>query len=226
MVWSDVKRLWYDGLEDFLEESRNQLSFVMNSLYLATFALKVVAHNKVSTSLHRSKLPWDWLSKHDFSTLLQNTWRCITRGVLAVGCCGSVVSNSNSLWWAAVWALGSNAPCAMGHGGVMTSGLVAPWSSKHRWSGKWELENTSGHVQVLGNPKQSYCLAFNSWLVFKWLDFYLGKCISSDWAFELALLHSVLCRKRVFSVFGLPSAFLLQKVLFSFWLHIFECHKW
>ncbi|GCB63456.1 hypothetical protein scyTo_0004423 [Scyliorhinus torazame] len=48
MVWSDVKRLWYDGLEDFMEESRNQLSFVMNSLYLATFALKVVAHNKIS----------------------------------------------------------------------------------------------------------------------------------------------------------------------------------
>lgn len=57
MVWSDVKRLWYDGLEDFLEESRNQLSFVMNSLYLATFALKVVAHNKVSTLLHRSEAP-------------------------------------------------------------------------------------------------------------------------------------------------------------------------
>uniref|UniRef100_A0A8C9FYL5 Transient receptor ion channel domain-containing protein n=1 Tax=Pavo cristatus TaxID=9049 RepID=A0A8C9FYL5_PAVCR len=54
MVWSDVKRLWYDGLEDFLEESRNQLSFVMNSLYLATFALKVVAHNKVSTHLHKT----------------------------------------------------------------------------------------------------------------------------------------------------------------------------
>lgn len=48
MVWSDVKRLWYDGLEDFLEASRNQLSFVMNSLYLATFALKVVAHHKVN----------------------------------------------------------------------------------------------------------------------------------------------------------------------------------
>lgn len=49
MVWSDVKRLWYEGLEDFLEESRNQLSFVMNSLYLATFALKIVAHSKVQT---------------------------------------------------------------------------------------------------------------------------------------------------------------------------------
>uniref|UniRef100_A0A8D3EBU4 Short transient receptor potential channel 1 n=1 Tax=Scophthalmus maximus TaxID=52904 RepID=A0A8D3EBU4_SCOMX len=46
MVWSDVKRLWYEGLEDFLEESRNQLSFVMNSLYLATFALKIVANSK------------------------------------------------------------------------------------------------------------------------------------------------------------------------------------
>lgn len=49
MVWSDVKRLWYEGLEDFLEESRNQLSFVMNSLYLATFTLKIVAHSKVHT---------------------------------------------------------------------------------------------------------------------------------------------------------------------------------
>ncbi|KAG2462681.1 TRPC1 protein, partial [Polypterus senegalus] len=48
MVWSDVKRLWYEGLEDFLEESRNQLSFVMNSLYLSTFALKIVAHSKIS----------------------------------------------------------------------------------------------------------------------------------------------------------------------------------
>jgi hypothetical protein len=47
MVWSDVKRLWYEGLEDFLDESRNQLSFVMNSLYLSTFALKIVAHSKV-----------------------------------------------------------------------------------------------------------------------------------------------------------------------------------
>lgn len=61
----------------------------------------------------------------------------------------------------------------------------------------------------------------------KWLDFCLGICISSDWAFELAWLHSVLCRGLIaFSVFGLPSAFLLQKVLFSFWLHILKYHKW
>ncbi|XP_068960787.1 short transient receptor potential channel 1 isoform X3 [Petaurus breviceps papuanus] len=60
MVWSDVKRLWYDGLEDFLEESRNQLSFVMNSLYLATFTLKVVAHNKFHDSADRK----DWDAFH------------------------------------------------------------------------------------------------------------------------------------------------------------------
>ncbi|XP_077683403.1 short transient receptor potential channel 1 isoform X3 [Eretmochelys imbricata] len=60
MVWSDVKRLWYEGLEDFLEESRNQLSFVMNSLYLATFALKVVAHNKFHDFADRK----DWDAFH------------------------------------------------------------------------------------------------------------------------------------------------------------------
>lgn len=63
MVWSDVKRLWYEGLEDFLEESRNQLSFVMNSLYLATFALKIVAHSKVQTHhTHSHGLFFDTLS--------------------------------------------------------------------------------------------------------------------------------------------------------------------
>ncbi|XP_059390791.1 short transient receptor potential channel 1 isoform X2 [Carassius carassius] len=59
MVWCDVKRLWYEGLEDFLEESRNQLSFVMNSLYLATFALKVVAHSKFKNVGEEARKNWD-----------------------------------------------------------------------------------------------------------------------------------------------------------------------
>ncbi|XP_019942926.1 short transient receptor potential channel 1 [Paralichthys olivaceus] len=59
MVWSDVKRLWYEGLEDFLEESRNQLSFVMNSLYLATFALKIVAHSKFKNMEDTERKNWD-----------------------------------------------------------------------------------------------------------------------------------------------------------------------
>lgn len=59
MVWSDVKRLWYEGLEDFLEESRNQLSFVMNSLYLATFALKIVAHSKFKDVADTERKNWD-----------------------------------------------------------------------------------------------------------------------------------------------------------------------
>lgn len=59
MVWSDVKRLWYEGLEDFLEESRNQLSFVMNSLYLATFALRIVAHSKFKDIAETDRKNWD-----------------------------------------------------------------------------------------------------------------------------------------------------------------------
>lgn len=59
MVWSDVKRLWYEGLEDFLEESRNQLSFVMNSLYLATFALRIVAHSKFKDVADTERKNWD-----------------------------------------------------------------------------------------------------------------------------------------------------------------------
>ncbi|XP_043960640.1 short transient receptor potential channel 1 [Gambusia affinis] len=59
MVWSDVKRLWYEGLEDFLEESRNQLSFVMNSLYLATFTLKIVAHSKFKNDPDTERKNWD-----------------------------------------------------------------------------------------------------------------------------------------------------------------------
>lgn len=64
MIWSDIKRLWYEGLEDFLEESRNQLSFVMNSLYLATFALKVVAHNKVTINYVNWRHKWNLLKKN------------------------------------------------------------------------------------------------------------------------------------------------------------------
>lgn len=60
MVWSDVKRLWYEGLEDFLEESRNQLSFVMNSLYLSTFALKIVACSKVATRTTQTSCDPRW----------------------------------------------------------------------------------------------------------------------------------------------------------------------
>lgn len=59
MVWSDVKRLWYEGLEDFLEESRNQLSFVMNSLYLSTFALKIVACSKFKDVDDTERKNWD-----------------------------------------------------------------------------------------------------------------------------------------------------------------------
>lgn len=134
------------------------------------------------------------------------------RGVLEAGSCGAVMT---AAWGGCSVGLGWRALCGTGHGG--TSGLVAPCSSECHWWGKWELQNTSGHVQVHGNPKQSYCLPCKSCLVFQWFDFCLGKWISSDWALELAWLHSVLCRKLiVLSLFWLPSAFCYRKFYLAF----------
>ncbi|KAJ8409590.1 hypothetical protein AAFF_G00229910 [Aldrovandia affinis] len=60
MVWADVKRLWHEGLSDFLSESRNQLSFIMTSLYLSTFALKLVAYSKFKSRTDmEGRKSWD-----------------------------------------------------------------------------------------------------------------------------------------------------------------------
>ncbi|XP_032831183.1 short transient receptor potential channel 1 isoform X1 [Petromyzon marinus] len=60
LLWADVKKLWYESLDDFMAESRNQLSFVMNSLYVATFTLKVVANCKFHAIAERK----DWDAFH------------------------------------------------------------------------------------------------------------------------------------------------------------------
>ncbi|XP_023680208.1 short transient receptor potential channel 1-like isoform X2 [Paramormyrops kingsleyae] len=57
MVWWDLEIIWHEGLQDFMEESRNLLSFAMNALYLATFALKVVAHGQLDYLGDRTS--WD-----------------------------------------------------------------------------------------------------------------------------------------------------------------------
>ncbi|KAI4807053.1 hypothetical protein KUCAC02_017830, partial [Chaenocephalus aceratus] len=59
MVWSDVKRLWYQGLEDFLEESRNQLSFVIELPLPRHLCLKIVAHSKFKNVEDTERKNWD-----------------------------------------------------------------------------------------------------------------------------------------------------------------------
>nr|XP_040048676.1 short transient receptor potential channel 4b [Gasterosteus aculeatus aculeatus] len=45
-VWTEIKQMWDSGLEDYIDDWWNLMDFIMNSLYLATIALKIVAYAK------------------------------------------------------------------------------------------------------------------------------------------------------------------------------------
>uniref|UniRef100_A0A8C9TUB8 Short transient receptor potential channel 4-like n=1 Tax=Scleropages formosus TaxID=113540 RepID=A0A8C9TUB8_SCLFO len=45
-VWTEIKQMWNDGLQDYIDDWWNLMDFVMNSLYLATIALRIVAYVK------------------------------------------------------------------------------------------------------------------------------------------------------------------------------------
>lgn len=42
--------MWDGGFQDYVHDWWNLMDFVMNSLYLATISLKIVAYTKVTTS--------------------------------------------------------------------------------------------------------------------------------------------------------------------------------
>lgn len=47
LVWSEVKQLWDQGLKCYINDMWNILDFITNSLYIATYTLKMVAYLKV-----------------------------------------------------------------------------------------------------------------------------------------------------------------------------------
>lgn len=47
-VWAEIKQMWDGGFQDYVHDWWNLMDFVMNSLYLATISLKIVAHFKVT----------------------------------------------------------------------------------------------------------------------------------------------------------------------------------
>ncbi|XP_066507445.1 short transient receptor potential channel 4a [Hoplias malabaricus] len=54
-IWAEIKQMWDGGLQDYIHDWWNLMDFVMNSLYLATISLKVVALIKYSGSKARDK---------------------------------------------------------------------------------------------------------------------------------------------------------------------------
>ncbi|XP_043929257.1 short transient receptor potential channel 4 [Protopterus annectens] len=56
-IWGEIKQMWDGGFQDYVHDWWNLMDFVMNSLYLATISLKIVAYVKYSGS--NSREHWD-----------------------------------------------------------------------------------------------------------------------------------------------------------------------
>ncbi|KAK9968301.1 hypothetical protein ABG768_002633 [Culter alburnus] len=59
-VWAEIKQMWDGGFQDYIHDWWNLMDFVMNSLYLATISLKIVAHFKSNDNQCRK----DWMMWH------------------------------------------------------------------------------------------------------------------------------------------------------------------
>uniref|UniRef100_A0AAY5KPW8 Ion transport domain-containing protein n=1 Tax=Esox lucius TaxID=8010 RepID=A0AAY5KPW8_ESOLU len=56
-IWTEIKQMWDGGFHDYIHDWWNLMDFVMNSLYLATISLKIVAYTKYSGCKTRNQ--WD-----------------------------------------------------------------------------------------------------------------------------------------------------------------------
>ncbi|XP_055004227.1 short transient receptor potential channel 4a [Boleophthalmus pectinirostris] len=54
-IWAEIKQMWDGGFQDYIHDWWNLMDFVMNSLYLATISLKIVAYTKYSGSKPRNQ---------------------------------------------------------------------------------------------------------------------------------------------------------------------------
>ncbi len=53
-IWTEIKQMWDGGFQDYIHDWWNLMDFVMNSFYLATISLKIVAYVKV----HYISITW------------------------------------------------------------------------------------------------------------------------------------------------------------------------
>uniref|UniRef100_A0A674MWK5 Transient receptor potential cation channel, subfamily C, member 4a n=1 Tax=Takifugu rubripes TaxID=31033 RepID=A0A674MWK5_TAKRU len=54
-IWAEIKQMWDGGFQDYIHDWWNLMDFVMNSLYLATISLKIVAYTKYYGSKPRNQ---------------------------------------------------------------------------------------------------------------------------------------------------------------------------
>ncbi|XP_036005488.1 short transient receptor potential channel 4b [Fundulus heteroclitus] len=58
-IWAEIKQMWDSGLKDYMDDWWNIMDFIMNSLYLATISLKIVAYTKYNGYMQRNN--WEML---------------------------------------------------------------------------------------------------------------------------------------------------------------------
>ncbi|XP_054884178.1 short transient receptor potential channel 4b [Poeciliopsis prolifica] len=58
-VWAEIKQMWESGIRDYMDDWWNIMDFIMNSLYLATISLKIVAYTKYRG--YRPRDSWEML---------------------------------------------------------------------------------------------------------------------------------------------------------------------
>ncbi|XP_044058953.1 short transient receptor potential channel 4b isoform X2 [Siniperca chuatsi] len=56
-IWTEIKQMWDSGFQDYIDDWWNLMDFIMNSLYLATISLKIVAYAKYSGE--KARCSWE-----------------------------------------------------------------------------------------------------------------------------------------------------------------------
>uniref|UniRef100_A0A8C5N5I2 Short transient receptor potential channel 5-like n=1 Tax=Gouania willdenowi TaxID=441366 RepID=A0A8C5N5I2_GOUWI len=59
-IWAEIKEMWDGGFTEYIHDWWNLMDFAMNSLYLATISLKIVAYVKYNSSRPREE--WEMCS--------------------------------------------------------------------------------------------------------------------------------------------------------------------
>lgn len=58
-IWAEIKEMWDGGFTEYIHDWWNLMDFAMNSLYLATISLKIVAYVKVTMAATAAAFqPW------------------------------------------------------------------------------------------------------------------------------------------------------------------------
>eukprot|EP00105_Crassostrea_gigas_P040780 XP_019924928.1 PREDICTED: transient receptor potential-gamma protein-like [Crassostrea gigas] len=55
LIWAEIKQLWDEGAHDYVHDMWNILDFVTNSLYIATFTLRLIAYLQVQKEIQENK---------------------------------------------------------------------------------------------------------------------------------------------------------------------------